>query len=92
MFEVSLTQDFVPLKTNNLNSMKYNVSAQIKNLTAKINLPASKSISNRALIINALSYSPYPIRNLSESDDTKVLEAAEFEDAETQPPEEETAE
>ncbi len=58
--------------------MIYQVSANIKNTTASINLPASKSISNRALIINALSYSPYPIRNLSDSDDTKVLEAALF--------------
>lgn len=58
--------------------MIYKVSADKKNITEKINLPASKSICNRALIINALSYSPYPIRNLSESDDTKVLEAALF--------------
>ncbi len=37
-------------------------------------LPTSKSIANRALIINALSYSPYPVRNLSDSDDTRVME------------------
>ena len=35
--------------------------------------PASKSISNRVLIINALSYSPYTIDNLSDSDDTRVM-------------------
>lgn len=58
--------------------MKFSISANIKNIAASINLPASKSISNRALIINALSYSPYPILNLSDSDDTKVLEAALF--------------
>ena len=58
--------------------MKYKVSSTIKSFSSNINLPASKSISNRALIINALSYSPYPIRNLSDSDDTKVLEAALF--------------
>ena len=40
---------------------------------AKIHLPASKSISNRVLILNALSKNPYPIDNLSESDDTAVL-------------------
>lgn len=40
---------------------------------AVIQLPASKSISNRALILNALSYSPYEIENLSDCDDTKVL-------------------
>ena len=39
----------------------------------EINLPASKSISNRALILNALSYSPYDIENLSDSDDTRVM-------------------
>lgn len=58
--------------------MKYLVSAKINKIRGRINLPASKSISNRTLIINALSYSPYPIRNLSDSDDTKVLEAALF--------------
>ncbi len=58
--------------------MIYQVSANKKEIKGSINLPASKSISNRALIINALSYSPYPIRNLSDSDDTKVLEAALF--------------
>lgn len=41
-----------------------------------IQLPASKSISNRVLILNALSYSPYDIRNLSECDDTEVMVAA----------------
>ncbi len=58
--------------------MKYQIAANNKNITGTINLPASKSISNRALIINALSYSPYPLRNLSDSDDSKVLEAALF--------------
>ncbi|MFR3549459.1 MAG: 3-phosphoshikimate 1-carboxyvinyltransferase [Coprobacter sp.] len=38
-----------------------------------IQLPASKSISNRALILNALSYSPYNIQNLSDCDDTQVM-------------------
>ncbi len=58
--------------------MRYKISANKNNISGSINLPASKSISNRALIINALSYSPYPLRNLSGSDDTKVLEAALF--------------
>ncbi len=39
----------------------------------EVDLPASKSISNRLLILNALSYSPYSIRNLSDSDDTKAM-------------------
>jgi len=53
--------------------MIYKVSATTKEIRAKISLPSSKSISNRALIINALSYSPYPLSNLSDSDDTKVM-------------------
>ncbi|WP_347838669.1 3-phosphoshikimate 1-carboxyvinyltransferase [uncultured Draconibacterium sp.] len=58
--------------------MIYQVAAAINEINGKIKLPASKSICNRALIINALSYSPYPIKNLSDSDDTRVLEAALF--------------
>ena len=38
----------------------------------RISLPASKSISNRALILNALAYSPFDIQNLSDCDDTLV--------------------
>jgi len=56
--------------------MIYKVSAKNKVINGSINLPSSKSISNRALIINALNYSPYPLRNLSDSDDTVVLTAA----------------
>ena len=41
-------------------------------ITVRIDLPASKSISNRALILNALSYSPYDVHNLSDCDDTRV--------------------
>lgn len=51
-------------------------------ITASIQLPASKSISNRALILNALSNSIFPVENLSGSDDTQVmLKALESEDA-----------
>jgi len=39
-------------------------------------LPASKSLSNRALIISALCKERFKIRNLSESDDTRVLTSA----------------
>jgi 3-phosphoshikimate 1-carboxyvinyltransferase len=42
-------------------------------LEGRINLPASKSISNRLLIIRALSYQWFEIENLSESEDTKIL-------------------
>ena len=38
-----------------------------------VQLPGSKSISNRALILHALSYSAYDIVNLSDCDDTKVM-------------------
>ncbi len=38
-----------------------------------INLPASKSLSNRALIIRALSGKDFEIKNLSEAEDTKIL-------------------
>ena len=54
--------------------MKYLVSKSTKNLVGSIVLPGSKSVANRALIIHALSYSPYPIENLSESDDTRLME------------------
>ena len=41
-----------------------------------IDLPASKSISNRALIIHALSGGKGILKNLSDCDDTKVMVAA----------------
>ena len=47
-----------------------------ESIHAKICLPASKSISNRILILNAISKSNYPIGNLSDSDDTQVLAKA----------------
>lgn len=42
-------------------------------LFGEIMLPASKSISNRVLIINALSYSSFPVKNLSDCDDSLVM-------------------
>lgn len=56
--------------------MKYQVSAKNRIINASVHLPASKSISNRVLIIDALSYNPFPVKNLSDSDDTNVLSAA----------------
>ena len=53
--------------------MQYLVSCNTSEINGTVKLPASKSISNRALIISALSYNPYPIHNLSDSDDTRVL-------------------
>ena len=54
--------------------MLYQITKPDKKLIGEISLPSSKSISNRILIINALSYSPYLIDNLSNSDDTRVME------------------
>jgi len=54
--------------------MKYLVSKPNKTLVGSIILPSSKSIANRALIIHALSNSPFPIENLSDSDDTRVMQ------------------
>jgi 3-phosphoshikimate 1-carboxyvinyltransferase len=45
-------------------------------IQASVDLPSSKSISNRLLILNALSFSPWQIKNLSDSDDTSALAAA----------------
>src|SRR5690554_8107227 len=42
-------------------------------IRAAVTLPASKSISNRALILNALSLSTNPITNLSDCEDTQVI-------------------
>ncbi len=53
--------------------MSYLINSPLSAVKASIQLPASKSISNRALILNALSYSPYDIRNLADCDDTQVM-------------------
>jgi len=42
-------------------------------INASIALPTSKSLSNRAIILHALSNSSFPIENLSDSDDTQVM-------------------
>lgn len=46
---------------------------QHREVTGTVRLPASKSISNRALIIRALSGEDTPITNLSDAADTQVL-------------------
>ncbi len=56
--------------------MRYKLTAANKSIFTRINLPASKSISNRVLIINALCNNPFPVKNLSDSDDTKVMQQA----------------
>jgi len=52
------------------------VTAPEGRIEADINLPSSKSISNRLLIMNALSGNKIRIRNLSSSADTMVLRDA----------------
>lgn len=52
--------------------MRYVIKAP-RTANQVIQLPASKSISNRAIILNALSLSPYPVENLSDCDDTRVM-------------------
>jgi len=56
--------------------MKYTIQSPEKLTSACIALPASKSISNRALILKALSKSSFAIDNLSDCDDTEVMIAA----------------
>ncbi|HRR63139.1 MAG TPA: 3-phosphoshikimate 1-carboxyvinyltransferase, partial [Paludibacteraceae bacterium] len=53
--------------------MNKHLDKKISQIQARIKLPASKSLSNRALILNALAKNPYPIENLSDSDDTVVM-------------------
>lgn len=55
--------------------MQYHISAP-RQLNTTVKLPASKSISNRALIINALSGSQTLPDNLSDCDDTEVIISA----------------
>jgi 3-phosphoshikimate 1-carboxyvinyltransferase len=54
--------------------MNYRISHPTKKVRGDIQLPASKSISNRALIIQALCSEPFEIHNLSEAKDTQVLQ------------------
>ncbi|HOV12046.1 MAG TPA: hypothetical protein PLL90_09830, partial [Bacteroidales bacterium] len=44
------------------------------NIRGSITLPASKSISNRLLVIKSLCDAPFIIKNISTSDDTLILE------------------
>ena len=58
--------------------MYYTISKPEKIIEGKIIVPSSKSISNRVQIINALSYSFEPIKNLSTCDDSKVMQEVLF--------------
>ena len=44
-----------------------------RTLKASVQLPFSKSISNRLLIMEALSGNKFPLKNISDADDTKLL-------------------
>ncbi len=48
-------------------------SPKSKKINSKINLPASKSISNRALVIQALCKESFKIHNLSVAEDTQLM-------------------
>ncbi len=52
--------------------MQYKIMAP-KAINSTIALPASKSISNRALILNGLSLNASTLENLSDCDDTQVM-------------------
>lgn len=52
--------------------MQYIISPP-DNLNTTVRLPASKSISNRVLILNALSMNAHPVVNLSDCEDTQVM-------------------
>ena len=54
-------------------SMKQLIITPPSSLQATITLPSSKSICNRALIINALAHGTCTPDNLSDCDDTRVL-------------------
>ena len=56
--------------------MNYKISHPTKVVECEIDLPSSKSISNRLLIIKALCKDSFTIDNLSDSDDTKSLQKA----------------
>ena len=56
--------------------MNYKIHHPTKMVECEIDLPASKSISNRLLIIQALCKQEFVITNLSNSEDTKSLQKA----------------
>lgn len=71
----------MPPKTQYFVKMRYKISTP-SSIKASIQLPASKSISNRALIINALGKGTFTPENLSDCDDTLVMIKALNEESE----------
>ncbi len=55
--------------------MNYKISHPTKIINCEIELPSSKSISNRLLIIQLLCKENFKIKNLSKSDDTQILKS-----------------
>lgn len=53
--------------------MHYTISKNDRNLHGSVRLPASKSESNRLLIMQALAEEPFGIENLSDAEDTVTL-------------------
>ena len=56
--------------------MQYRLYMYEKEMKGQVVLPASKSVSNRMLILDFLAEERGTLTNLSESDDTRVLEKA----------------
>lgn len=56
--------------------MDYRITPPEDILETRVDLPLSKSISNRALIINALTPGAAPLEAVAECDDTSVMKAA----------------
>jgi 3-phosphoshikimate 1-carboxyvinyltransferase len=54
--------------------MRYKIAHPSKELRGSINLTASKSESNRALIIQAVCAEDFSIENLAEAEDTQILQ------------------
>ncbi len=55
--------------------MTYTIHKDNRNISGKIVLTGSKSISNRALIIRALSGEDFPIHRLASANDTDLMQA-----------------
>ena len=56
--------------------MRIQIAKETPDIIGEVRLPPSKSISNRLLILNSLATRPGELGNLSDSDDTLVMQAA----------------
>ncbi len=73
----AVTEIIVFLKCGrNYVSMQYRIVRPAGEVKGTVKLPSSKSISNRLLIMRALAGGDMQIHNLSESEDTRVMEEA----------------